>query len=65
MFNASDYQAAVVAEYLSIAAALPKFPPNGTFPPMGRATPDLSGLGEGYLVYSMNATVVVGGCGAQ
>jgi len=53
MFNTSaDWQATAVAGYLKQGPSLPKFPPAGSFPTNGRATPDISGLGEGYEVYT-------------
>ena len=45
--------------------SLPKFPPKGSFPPMGRATPDISALGEGYQVYVGGQVQSVGGTSAS
>ena len=59
MFNSSTdaaYQAESVKAYL---AAAPQLPPAGSFPPAGRATPDVSALGEGYMVL-MNGAVQPG-----
>ena len=51
-FDQSDakWQSAAVAKYVKLGSSLPKFPPAGSFPPTGRATPDVSALGEGYQV---------------
>ena len=52
MFDQTDapWQVEAVAAYVAKGASLPKFPPPGSFPPHGRATPDVSALGEGYQV---------------
>jgi len=42
------WQSAMVATYIKGA---PQMPPTGSFPPLGRATPDVSALGEDYHVY--------------
>ena len=67
LFNRSDapWQRAAVAKYLAMGAALPKFPPAGSFSPGGRATPDVSALGEGYQVYVDGHAVSVGGTSAS
>ena len=43
----------------------PKYPPAGSFPPHGRATPDISALGEGYQVYVNGRLTSVGGTSAS
>ena len=53
-FNRSEasWQSDAVAAYLAKSPTLAKFPPPGLFSPSGRATPDVSALGEGYQVYA-------------
>ena len=67
MFNQSDasWQASAVAAYVAQGATLPKFPNASDFPPMGRATPDVSALGQGYQVYSKQGVQPVGGTSAS
>ena len=67
LFNQSHapWQAAAVAAYVAQGPSLPKFPPDGSFPPLGRATPDVSALGEGYQVYVRNNVQSVGGTSAS
>jgi hypothetical protein len=55
-------QVAAVEEYLRTA---PSLPPNGTFPPRGRATPDVSALGEGYQVMIGGRVQSIGGTSAS
>jgi len=62
--NAS-WQTAAVKAYLSGSASLEKFPPAGTFAPGGRATPDVSALGEGFQVYVNGQVMSVGGTSAS
>ena len=50
---------------MGYSAPLKKFPPKGTFPPHGRATPDVSALGEGYQVYVGGNVQSVGGTSAS
>ena len=66
-FNQSHaaWQADFVAAYVAQGASLPKFPPSGSFPPLGRATPDVSALGEGYQVYEDGKVQSVGGTSAS
>jgi len=45
----ATWQSAMVAAYLKGA---PQLPPANLFNPLGRATPDVSALGEGYAVYA-------------
>ena len=53
MWNQShaSWQTAAVARYVAMGPSLPRWPPAGSFPPLGRATPDVSALGEGFQVY--------------
>lgn len=62
MFDAFTDQQAAVKQYLSVAT---KLPPQSMFPAGGRATPDVSGLGEGYQVIANGATTTVGGTSAS
>jgi len=65
MFNQSDHanwQVDVVAKYLANA---PGLPPKGSFPPHGRATPDVSVLGEGYMVFVSGDAQPIGGTSAS
>ena len=52
----------MVAAYVKDA---PQLPPTGSFPPLGRATPDVSALGEGYQVYGHGGYIAVGGTSAS
>lgn len=67
MFDQSNatWQQAAVAAYVKQGPSLDKFPPSGTFPAFGRATPDVSGLGEGYRVYVDGLPQPVGGTSAS
>lgn len=58
----APYQADAVKAYL---AAAPQLPPSGSFPPTGRATPDVSALGEGYQVLMSSHVQSVGGTSAS
>ena len=58
----ATWQSAVVAAYLKGA---PQLPPAGSFPPLGRATPDVSALGEGFQVYQDGVAGPVGGTSAS
>lgn len=62
----ATYQADAVKAYLAQPAG-PGFvlPPAGSFPTGGRATPDLSALGEGYQVLQGGETMSVGGTSAS
>jgi tripeptidyl-peptidase-1 len=62
MFDAFDAQKAAVAKYLKTAT---KLPPNGSFPPGGRATPDVAALGEGFEVVASGRVESVGGTSAS
>lgn len=67
MWNQSHakWQSAAVAKYVAMGPTLPKFPPAGSFPPMGRATPDVAALGEGFKVYVNGKAEPVGGTSAS
>jgi hypothetical protein len=60
----ATWQSAVVAKYLTTVGPS-SLPPQGTFPPMGRATPDVSVLGEGYQVIVLGEPQSVGGTSAS
>jgi hypothetical protein len=62
MFDAIASQKADAAAYLKAA---PQLPPAGSFPPGGRATPDVSALGEGFMVYTDGRAQPVGGTSAS
>lgn len=62
MFDAFKEQNDAVAHYLKIAKNLP---PQGSFPPGGRATPDVSVLGEGFQVVGNGQVAPVGGTSAS
>merc|ERR1712216_143767 len=51
-----------VAGYLKNA---PMLPPKGAFPPGGRATPDVSALAEGFMVFSGETASPVDGTSAS
>lgn len=61
----AQWQADAVAKYVAMGSSLDKFPPSGSFPPLGRATPDISALGEGYQVYVGGRVEPVGGTSAS
>ena len=67
MFDQTDaqWQANATAAYLQKGAMLPKFPPNGSFAPNGRGTPDVSALGEGYQVYVAGEVKALSGTSAS
>ena len=60
--QSAEWQSAAVAAYIKGA---PNLPPNGSFPPLGRATPDVSALGEGFQVYQDGVAGPVGGTSAS
>lgn len=62
MFDAFADQTEAVNNYLKTAS---KLPPSGSFPPGGRATPDVSALGEGFQVLANGQTEGVGGTSAS
>merc|ERR1712183_1149783 len=61
-FDAFKAQQSAVAHYLKVATDLP---PAGSFPPTGRATPDVSALGEGFQVIAGGEVQSVGGTSAS
>lgn len=61
----AKYQIEAVAHYVNNPPKDPKYPPAGSFPPHGRATPDISALGEGYQVYVNGRVTSVGGTSAS
>lgn len=62
----ATYQEAAVAEYLAGPATRASiFPPNGSFSPAGRATPDVSALGEGYQIVVNGKRLSVAGTSAS
>jgi len=63
--TSAPWQVAAVAKYVAMGPSLPKWPPTGSFPPHGRATPDVSALGEGYQVYEGGRVQSVGGTSAS
>ena len=46
----AEWQSAAVENYLKIVPKGAPFPPAGSFSPTGRATPDVSALGEGFRI---------------
>ena len=67
MFNQSrnaTWQSAAVAKYLATVDPS-SLPPIGSYPAMGRATPDVSVLGEGYQVIVDGVPETVGGTSAS
>jgi tripeptidyl-peptidase-1 len=62
MFKQPSFQHRAVTQYLAKATGLP---PAGSFPKDGRATADVSALGEGYQVYVDGSIEIVGGTSAS
>merc|ERR1712019_319812 len=62
MFDAFDAQKSAVQQYLQSAS---KLPPKGSYPAGGRATPDVSALGEGFQVLTSGRVEAVGGTSAS
>ena len=64
LFDRSDapWQAAAAEAYLGRAGSLPKFPPSAAIPSRGRATPDVSLLGEGFRVCISRLRQAQSGC---
>jgi len=60
----ATWQASAVAKYLSTVDQS-TLPPAGSFDPKGRATPDVSALGEGYQVVVRDQVEPVGGTSAS
>jgi len=66
-FDQTDapWQKDVVAKYVAMGSSLEKFPPTDKFNATGRATPDVSALGEGFQVYVNGKVEAVGGTSAS
>jgi len=64
-FDAFEDQKNAVQNYLKTATRGSTFPPDGSFPTGGRATPDISALGEGYQVVQNGRVQSVGGTSAS
>merc|ERR1712217_424850 len=62
MFDSFHDQVDAVKSYL---AAAPSLPPAGSFPSHGRATPDVSALGEGYQIVLNGTVASIGGTSAS
>jgi len=62
LFDAFDEQKGSINKYFSVATQLP---PDGSFTKSGRATPDVSGLGEGYQVVKDGSIMPIGGTSAS
>jgi subtilase family serine protease len=60
----AEWQSAAVAKYLTTVDPS-TLPPADSFPAMGRATPDVSALGEGYQVFVNGKAESVGGTSAS
>jgi tripeptidyl-peptidase-1 len=63
----AQWQKDAVAKYVALGTSTPlaKFPPADAFDPNGRATPDVSALGEGFQVYVNGRVTSVGGTSAS
>ena len=61
MFDQPKWQASFVDAYTANPPKDPHYPPSGSFPAKGRATPDVSALGEGYQVYTNGVVSSLGG----
>lgn len=62
MFPSFDDQADAVQRYLTTA---PQLPPSSAFPANGRATPDVSALGEGFQIILNGTVMSIGGTSAS
>jgi subtilase family serine protease len=67
MFDQTNakWQQEAVAHYVNNPPNDPHYPPAGSFPKTGRATPDISALGEGYQVVIGGHVEAVGGTSAS
>merc|ERR1711907_510905 len=67
MFTQEDakWQVEAVKHYVDNPPDDMHYPPKGTFPPTGRATPDVCALGEGYQVVADGHVESVGGTSAS
>ena len=61
----AKWQSAAVKEFLKIVPKGKPFPPNASFSATGRATPDVSALGEGFQVLQAGHVMAVGGTSAS
>jgi len=61
----AKWQIEAVQAYVNNPPKDPHYPPPGSFPPKGRATPDVSALGEGYQVVTDGDVQSVGGTSAS
>lgn len=61
----AKWQIEAVQQYVNNPPNDPHYPPKGSFDPNGRATPDVSALGEGYQVYTEGRVQPVGGTSAS
>ena len=61
----AKWQMSDVARYLNVVSHDAPFPPTGSFSAKGRATPDVSALGEGFQVYQSGRVMAVGGTSAS
>lgn len=65
MFQAPDWQKQAVDSYFANVPASSQLPPAGSYPRGGRATPDISVLGEGYQTIYKGNPISVGGTSAS
>lgn len=65
MFKQPNWQVSAVQHYVNNPPEDPHYPPAGSFDPNGRATPDVSALGEGYQVIIGGSIQSVGGTSAS
>jgi subtilase family serine protease len=61
----AKWQMEAVAHYVNNPPKDSHYPPAGSFDPLGRATPDISALGEGYQVLINGRAEAVGGTSAS
>ena len=61
----AKWQSQDVANYLNVVPKGAPFPPTTSFPALGRATPDVCALGEGFQVVQNGHVIAVGGTSAS
>lgn len=61
----ATWQSSAVQDYLQVVPKELPFPPDGSFPTAGRATPDVAALGEGFQVLTDGNLQSVGGTSAS
>ena len=61
----AKWQSDDVAHYLKVVPKGAPFPPETSFPALGRATPDVAALGEGFQVLQSGRVMAVGGTSAS